>query len=139
MKNSFKPSDFNLKSKDVFHSSGVSWPQAYKDAFILFDNAFISGTITSDQIFQHPLVTVNGLKSENKLFGYVIKPHSSFKHRSIGGTVFVASTVENVEVPGKVNQVFSGKNFSIFLDDLEQAVVSISNVPKIVDVNGASR
>jgi hypothetical protein len=139
MKNSFKPSDFNLKAKDVFHSSGASWPAAYKDAVILFDNAFISGVITSEQILQHPLVTVNGIKSENKLFGYSIRPHASLKYCSCGGTLFVASSVENVEVPKKIIEVFSGKNFSIYIDDFEQAVVSISNVPKIVDVSGASR
>jgi hypothetical protein len=139
MKNSFKPSDFNSKARDIFHPSGASWPTSYRDVIILFDKAFISGVITSEQIFQHPMVSVSGIKSENKLFGYAIKPHQSLRHRSVGGTLFVASSVENVEVPGKVMEVFSGKNFSIFVDDLEQAVAAISNVPKIVDVSGASR
>jgi hypothetical protein len=127
---------FNLLAKNVFHASGVTLPKEFQSAIIRFDNVFSDGVITADKMLDHPLVSVHGLKTEGKLFGYSVNPHPSLKFRSLGGTSFTAAVVENIELPGDVSEVFSGKNFSIFTDDKEQAVAAVSNVPKIVDVNG---
>lgn len=105
------------------------------DATILFERPFMGGKITFNDVFNNSFVNIHGILSEEKLIGYTITIPAYFSFRSIGASMFVASSVENVEVPSDVESPFTGKNFSVFVDDKEQAVACVGMVPVLVDVN----
>jgi len=105
------------------------------DATILFAKPFTDGKITFNKVFNNSFVDVGGVLSEEKLIGYVLTIPAYYSFRSIGASLFVASSVENVELPSDIDSPFTGKNFSVFVDDKEQAVACIGNVPVMVDVS----
>ena len=105
------------------------------DATIIFTKPFIRGLITSHEMFETSQIQVKGLRTEGKLFGYLFKIPKTYKHRTIGGSLFCAATLPNIETPNEVQSIFTGNNFSIFIDDLEQAVACVSSVPNLVDVS----
>ena len=125
---------FNNCKIGSFYRSPQSFRKDLYDASILFTKPFYKGTLTIDSVFSHPFVSINGLKSEGKLFGHSILVPKAFSFRSIGGPMFSASKVEDVKTPYDIDNIFSAKNFSVFTDDMEQAVLCASTISHLVDV-----
>lgn len=126
---------FSDKKPNIFYRVPSRLQKDLKTAVIIFNQPFVDGRIdTSQELFNNSMVSVFSLLSETKLFGYAIAIPTVMKHRSIGSSMLSASKKKNIGMPNEVKQIFSANNFSIFSDDLEQAVLCSCRYPSIVDV-----
>lgn len=127
---------FDIKKPGIFYRVPAKYEKQLKTAVILFGAPFTDGSIeASQEIFNNSMVSVFVIRSEGRIFGHAISIPTIMKYRSIGASMLSAAKKSDLSVPNEVFQIFFTASFSIYTDDLEQAILCVCNTPSIIDVS----